>query len=404
MITIDGKYGTAKCYATNIEKSAIDQIAEMMDMPFTENANVAIMPDAHAGVGCVIGTTMKVKDKVCPNIVGVDIGCGILAVDLGSKEINLSEFDEACYKIPSGRNIWEGRKEKFDLTQLRCYRDLKDTRRFERSIGTLGGGNHFIEVDKDSSGHNVLVIHSGSRSLGQQVAKYYQNLAIQLHSGREDYFKEKQEIIDGYKKNGRRSEIQQALKNLSKSWNDKEHHLDTPKELCWLYGEYLDDYLHDVGICQEFAIRNRERMAIEIVNQMHLDIQDLWHTIHNYINLDDMVLRKGSISAKQGEKVIIPLNMRDGSIIATGRGNKDWNNSAPHGAGRVMSRHQARADLSLDRYKEEMSGIYTTCINEKTLDEAPDAYKSIDDIIQPVADSVDIVDIMKPIYNFKASN
>lgn len=403
MIEIAGKYGTAKCYATNIEQIAIDQIREMMNVPFTQDANVAIMPDAHAGKGCVIGTTMRIKDKCCPNIVGVDLGCGILVANLGHKNINLPEFDDACHNIPSGRNVWNGRREKFDLTCLRCYRNLKDAKRIKRSIGTLGGGNHFIEIDKDSSGNNLLVIHSGSRSLGTGVAKYYQDIAIQLHTGKEEYFNQKEEIISSYKAHGRSSEIQSALKQLNVEWNSKNHYLDAPKDLCWLYGTYLDDYLHDVAICQEFAKRNRERMMVEILKMTHLDYTDMWHTIHNYIDVDEMILRKGSISARKGERVIITLNMRDGSIIAYGNGNPEWNYSAPHGAGRVMSRTQAKDKLSLDEYKHEMKNIYTTSVNASTLDEAPEAYKSIEDIIKPTSESVDIVDIVKPIYNFKAS-
>lgn len=403
MIEITGKYGTAKCYATNIEKLAVDQILEMMNVPFTQDANVAIMPDAHAGMGCVIGTTMRINDKCCPNIVGVDLGCGMLVANLGNKNINLPEFDDACHNIPSGRNTWAVCREKFDLTKLRCYKNLKGINRIERSIGTLGGGNHFIEIDKDSAGNNLLVIHSGSRSLGTNVAKYYQDIAIQLHTGTEELHKQREEIISSYKDQGRQSEIQSSLKKLEVEWNYKHHCLDVPKDLCWLYGDYLDSYLHDVAICQEFAKRNRERIMLEILAVMHLDYSDMWHTIHNYIDTTEMILRKGSISARKGERVIIPLNMRDGSIIAYGKGNPDWNYSAPHGAGRVMSRKQAKSELSLDEYKKEMKNIYTTSVNSGTLDEAPEAYKSLDDIIKPISESVDIVDTVKPIYNFKAS-
>lgn len=403
MLEITGKYGTAKCYATNIEQLAIYQIREMMNVPFTQDANVAIMPDAHAGKGCVIGTTMRINDKCCPSIVGVDLGCGMLVANLGNKNINLPDFDEACHNIPSGRNIWNGGRENFDLTRLRCYSSLTGINRIERSIGTLGGGNHFIEIDKDSSGNNLLVIHSGSRSLGTKVAKYYQDIAIQLHNGTEEFFKQKEEIISSYKDQGRRSEIQSALKNLSIEWNSKNHCLDAPADLCWLYGKHLDDYLHDVAVCQEFAKRNRERIMLEILAMTHLDCSDTWHTIHNYIDINEMILRKGSISARLGERVIIPLNMRDGSIIAYGKGNPDWNYSAPHGAGRVMSRTRAKDEISLDDYKQEMKHVYTTSVNAGTLDEAPEAYKSLDDIIKPISESVDIVDIVKPIYNFKAS-
>lgn len=329
--------------------------------------------------------------------------CGMLVANLGNKNINLPEFDDACHNIPSGRNIWDVCREKFDLTRFRCYKNLKGTNRIERSIGTLGGGNHFIEIDKDSSGNNLLVIHSGSRSLGTNVAKYYQDIAIQLHTGTEALYKQREEIISSYKDQGRQSEIQSALKKLAVEQNSKNHFLDVPKDLCWLYGDYLDSYLHDVAVCQEFAKRNRERIMIEILAIMHLDYSDMWNTIHNYIDVNEMILRKGSISAQKGERVIISLNMRDGSIIAYGKGNPDWNYSAPHGAGRVMSRNQAKSELSLEEYKKEMKNIYTTSVNSGTLDEAPEAYKSLDDIIKPISDSVDIVDIVKPIYNFKAS-
>lgn len=403
MFTIEGKHGTAACYATNIEDDCVEQIRTMLDMPFAEDANTAIMPDAHYGLGCTIGTTMKVTDKVVPNLVGVDIGCGMLTADLGHKPINLAEFDEACHEIPSGRNVWEGRKERFDLEQLRCYRYLKDTKRMVRSLGTLGGGNHFIEIDKASDGMQRLVIHSGSRNLGKQVAEYYQNLALQLHSGKEEFFHRKQEMIESYKAQGRRSELQEAIKALNIEYANKQHKPDVPGDLCWLYGTYMDDYLYDVEICQQFAIRNRERMMVEILERTGLDASSDFHTIHNYIDVDERILRKGAIAAHENETVLIPLNMRDGSVIAKGKGNKDWNNSAPHGAGRVLSRHDAREKLTMEDYKASMEGIYSTSICETTIDEAPAAYKPIEDIIEPIADAVDIIDVMKPIYNFKAS-
>lgn len=404
MFEISGKYGTAKCYATNIEDECIEQIKTMMDTAFAENSNTTIMPDAHLGKGCTIGTTMRITNKVVPNIVGVDISCGMLAADLGYKDINLAEFDDACHKIPSGKgSVWGGRKERFDLTRLKCYRDLKDTKRIERSLGSLGSGNHFIEIDRASNGMNRLVIHSGSRNLGKQVAEYYQNIAIDLHSGKEEYFKERDELIDSYKKQGRRTEIQDALKKLNKEWSNRVDAPDVPKDLCWLYGQYMEDYLHDIKICHEFAHRNRERMMIEILSMMHMDASSVFHTVHNYIDTDEMVLRKGAIAAHKNEVILIPLNMRDGSILAKGKGNEVWNNSGPHGAGRVMSRSKARESLSMDTYKNDMKGIYTTSVCEDTIDEAPEAYKSMEDILKPISESVEIVDVMKPIYNFKAS-
>ncbi len=401
MFTIEGKHGAAACYAVNIEDKCIEQIRAMLDMPFAEGANTAIMPDAHYGIGCAIGTTMKVTDAIVPNLVGVDIGCGMLTADLGYKPISLPTFDEACHAIPSGHSVWEGRKEHFNLERLRCYRNLKDTRRMERSLGTLGGGNHFIEVDVVSDGMQRLVIHSESRNLGKQVADYYQQLAVELHSGKAEFFERKQELIDSYKAAGRRKEIHDALKALAAEYAETEP--DAPADLCWLYGKYMDDYLHDVEVCQEFAVRSCERMMVEILTRMKLDASSVFHTVHNYIDTNEMVLRKGAIAAHAGETVLIPLNMRDGSIIAKGRGNEEWNNSAPHGAGRVMSRGEAKENLSLDAYRADMEGVYSTSVCESTIDEAPAAYKPIEAIIDPIADAVDIIDIMKPIYNFKAS-
>ena len=401
MFTIEGKRGEATCYATNIEDECIEQIRTMLDMPFTENANTAIMPDAHFGIGCTIGTTMRVTDAVVPNLVGVDIGCGMLTADLGYKPINLPEFDEACHEVPSGYHVWDGRKERFDLEELRCYRQLNNVKRIHRSLGTLGGGNHFIEIDIASDGMQRLVIHSGSRNLGKQVAEYYQGLAIDLHSGKEEFFDRKQELIDTYKAQGRRKEIKEALKELAAQYENAEP--DAPADLCWLYDKYMDDYLHDVDICQKFAIKSRERMMIEILARTGLDASSVFHTIHNYIDIDEMVLRKGAIAAHEGETVLIPLNMRDGSIIARGRGNAEWNYSAPHGAGRVMSRRDAKKSIEFEAYRESMEGVYSTSVCESTIDEAPDAYKPVEDIIGPIGDAVDIIDVMKPIYNFKAS-
>lgn len=360
------------------------------------------MPDVHAGKGCTIGTTMTVNDKVCPNIVGVDIGCGMYTLKLADKELDFEKIDEACHYIPSGKNVWEGRMERFDLTNLRCYRSLKDTKRLERSLGTLGGGNHFIEIDKAKDGTYYLVIHSGSRNLGKQVAEIYQQLAIDLHMGKEEYFKQRDEIIRTYKEAGRRAEIQNALKELQKNYELQA--LDVPEDLCWLYGTFLEDYLHDVEICQAFACRSRERMAEIILDRTGMTVLEEFHTIHNYIDTKEMILRKGAIAAHAGEKVLIPINMRDGSVIALGKGNPEWNYSAPHGAGRVMSRSKAKEVINLEEYKESMEGIYTTSVNESTLDEAPMAYKSLENIVDVISDSVEIIDIMKPVYNFKASD
>lgn len=402
MLEIKGKYATAICYAKVIEDEAIEQIKRMCDYELTEGSEIRIMPDVHAGKGCTIGTTMTIAGKACPNVVGVDIGCGMYTVKLKNKELDFEKIDEACHFIPSGMNVWEGRMERFDLSDLKCYRSLRDTKRLERSLGTLGGGNHFIEVDQANDGTYYLVIHSGSRNLGKQVAEIYQQIAIDLHSGKEQYYIDRDRIIEEYKAAGKRKEIEGELKKLKKEYEDNA--LLIPADICWLYGKFLDDYLHDVKICQAFAKRSRERMAEIILDRTGMEAVESFHTIHNYIDTDEMILRKGAIAAHEGEKVLIPINMRDGSVIAVGRGCKDWNYSAPHGAGRIMSRSKAKDSLSMDEYKETMKGIYTTSVNESTLDEAPMAYKSLEDIIDVIRDSVDIIEVMKPVFNFKASD
>lgn len=401
MLEIKGKVNTAICYAKVIEDEAINQIRRMCDYDMTAGSKIRIMPDVHAGKGCTIGTTMTIVDKAVPNVVGVDIGCGMYTVNLGKGEIDFEKLDEACHFIPSGMNVWEGRQERFDLTKLQCYRNLKDTRRLERSLGTLGGGNHFIEVDEAEDGIKYLIIHSGSRNLGKQVAELYQKLAVDLDRGYGEYFEKRDEIIRTYKEQGRRKEIQGALKELH--FQVYESQPSMPDNLCYLSGKYLEDYLHDIVVCQSFARRSREKMAEIILERTGMTGADGFHTIHNYIDTDEMILRKGAIAAHKGEKVLIPINMRDGSVLAVGKGNPEWNYSAPHGAGRIMSRTKAKNELSLDQYKEEMAGVYTTSVNENTLDEAPMAYKSLEDIIDVIRESVDVIDVMKPIYNFKAS-
>ena len=296
-------------------------------------------------------------------------------------------------------HVWDGRKERFNLTELKCYRVLKDAGYIERSLGTLGGGNHFIEIDEANDGTKYLVIHSGSRNLGKQVAEYYQKLAVEIHSGKDEYYAARDALIAEYKAAGRRSEIEGALKELK--WERKECLI--PDDLCYLYGTYFEDYLHDVEICQRFARRNREKMAEVIFEMTGIVPGEAFHTIHNYIDTDEMILRKGSIAAHKGEKVLIPINMRDGSVLAVGKGNLEWNYSAPHGAGRLMSRTVAKDTLSMEEYQEMMKGVYTTSINEKTLDEAPMAYKSLEDIIDVIKESVDVIEVLHPIYNFKAS-
>ena len=401
MIEIIGKFNTAKCFATTLEDGAHEQIQAVCDTEAFASSKIRIMPDVHAGKGCTIGTTMTITDKIVPAMVGVDIGCGMYTVYLGKIDIDFEKLDEAAHYIPCGRNVWEGRNERFDLTSLRCYRNLRDTKRLERSLGTLDGGNHFIEVDVDEDGGKYLVIHSGSRNLGTQVADFYQQLAVDLNIGKEEYFKQREEIILTYKEEGRRAEIQAALKMLDKDFKAKNPTL--PHDLCYLYGSFMDDYLHDVDICQKFAERNRAKMAEIILERCGWTAIETFQTIHNYIDINEMILRKGSVSAKLGEKLLIPINMRDGSLICIGKGNEDWNFSAPHGAGRLMSRTAAFERLTMEEYEKEMDGIYSTCVLPDTLDESPMAYKSMDEIIENIGPTADIVRRIKPIYNFKAA-
>ena len=402
-----------KIFTENIEQEAIDQINTLLDQPAFADCKVRIMPDVHAGAGCVIGFTANLGDKVIPNIVGVDIGCGMWTIELGYfdddfnlhnvTEIDYEKLDAAIRKhIPCGRNVHEGRKVRFDRIQdLRCYRDLKDTKRFERSIGTLGGGNHFIEIDEGADGKKYLVIHTGSRNLGKQVADYYQKLAVELMQGKDELYSKQERLIAEYKAQGRRNEIEAAIKELHRSFEAKQ--LDIPKDLCYLTGKYREDYLHDMRICQDFAKINRKCLGLTILDEMGWTKISNFETIHNYID-DENMIRKGAISAKAGEKVLIPINMRDGCIVGIGKGNEDWNCSAPHGAGRIMSRSKAREVVSLDAFKEAMDGIFTTSVGADTIDEAPMVYKPMDEIIENINDTVEILEIIKPVYNFKASD
>jgi len=322
-------------------------------------------------------------------------------VNLGKVDIDLKEFDEIAHTIPTGRDVWEGRVEKFDLTELKCYRNLKDSGRLMRSLGTLGGGNHFIEIDESDDGEKYLIIHSGSRNLGTQVARHYQKIAVDLNKGMEEFFKKKEEIITTYKAQKRKREIEPALKKLEQEWRRKP--LSMPEDLCYLYGEYMEDYLHDINICQQFATRNREKMAEILLEKAGLTAKSAFHTIHNYIDVKEMILRKGSVSAKDGELLLIPINMRDGSLICRGKGNVEWNFSAPHGAGRLVSRSTAKEQLTMAEYEKQMQGIYTTCVNTSTLDESPMAYKNMEDIVSNIGPTAEIISHIKPIYNFKAA-
>lgn len=391
-----------KIFTNNIEQEAVDQINTLLDQPAFADCKVRIMPDVHAGAGCVIGFTANLGDKVIPNIVGVDIGCGMLTVKLGKIDIDYEKLDAAIRKrVPCGRNVHEGRQVVFPALQnLRCYRELKDARRLERSIGTLGGGNHFIEIDEGSDGTKYLVIHSGSRNLGKQVADYYQKLAVELMEGKDELFAEQGRIINEYKAQGRRTEIQTAIKELHRNFKAKQ--LDIPKDLCYLTGKYREDYLHDMAICQDFACLNRAIIADLITEEMGWTPITNFETIHNYIDSTNMI-RKGAVAAHKDQLLLIPINMRDGCIIGIGKGNEDWNCSAPHGAGRIMSRSKAREVVSLDDFRESMDGIFTTSVSAETIDEAPMVYKPMDEIIENIKDTVDILEIIKPVYNFKAS-
>lgn len=395
---IIGKQNEAVVYGNIIEDSAIEQIKTLCDQSFAKHSKIRIMPDVHTGIGCTIGMTMTITDKIVPNIVGVDIGCGMYTICIGKEPIDMEKLDAVVHTIPSGKAVWEGRQKKFDLEVLNCYRNLKDTKRLQRSIGTLGGGNHFIEIDKTKNGVQYMVIHTGSRNLGKQVAQYYQSIAIDLQRGKEEYFQKKEEMIVQYKKEGRRKELQQALKQIT--WTPKQ--LEIPEELCFLYGKYSNEYLQDVAVCQQFARENRELIAQKIIEKMAWQTTEAFHTEHNYIDVNEKIVRKGAISAKKGEKVLIPINMRDGSILAVGKGNEEWNCSAPHGAGRLFSRGEAKKRFTLEQYQKEMEGVYTTSVTEKTLDESPMAYKTLENILQVIEQTVDVIEVIKPIYNFKA--
>lgn len=392
-----------KIFTNNIELTALNQIYTLVKQPAFSNCKVRIMPDVHAGAGCVIGFTADLGDKVIPNIVGVDIGCGMLTVELGKIDVNFDELDKVIReKIPSGRNVHNNRVVKFDeLQDLYCYRELKDTKRLEKSIGTLGGGNHFIQVDTDEDDNKYLIIHSGSRNLGKQVAEYYQKLAIEIMQGKDILLKMQEKIIADYKVQGRKREIEKAIKELHRKF--QHNPLDIPKELCYLTGKYREQYLHDMEICQQFAVRNRGEIVKVILSAMNWNDIRSFETIHNYIEFGSNMVRKGAISAKENERLLIPINMRDGCIIGIGKGNDDWNQSAPHGAGRIMSRSKARETVSLGDFQQSMKGIYTTSVSMSTLDESPMVYKSLDEILENIKDTIDVIKIIKPIYNFKAS-
>ena len=374
-----------KIFAETFENEAYDQSKRLANYPAYENSIIRIMPDSHAGKGCTVGTTMTITDKVTPNLVGVDIGCGMLTVELADQYIDCEKLDSVIREmVPNGFNIHDTQKANFDFSNLRCAKQV-DLNRAYLSLGTLGGGNHFIEVDYSERNHRYyLVIHSGSRKLGGDVCKHYQNLAANTESDRAI---EVRNTIARLKAEGRERDIQG--KN---------------KELAHLSGGDFHDYINDMAIVQRFAVLNRATMAAIIIKGMGFTEVNRFETIHNYIDFSRMILRKGAVSAELGEKLLIPINMRDGSLICVGKGNLDWNYSAPHGAGRLMSRSKAKELLSMEEYQESMNGIYTTSVSRATIDEAPQAYKSMEEIKNAITDTVEIIDTIKPIYNFKASD
>lgn len=411
-----------KIFTTNIEQQAIDQINLLLAQDAFKDCKIRIMPDVHAGAGCVIGFTGNLGDKVIPNIVGVDIGCGMLTINLGNIEIDLAELDNYIKEnIPSGRNIYSDENiDEYDkytaesiIDQLYCKNELRNVDWLKNSLGTLGGGNHFIEIDIDEENNKYLVIHTGSRNLGKQVAEIYQDMAIKHCSFEKEMEEENKKLIEEYKATGRQKEIQQGLLEIKNKYAGL---TKLPKDLCYLEGKERENYLHDMKLCQEFAWHNRHSIGGKIIaylakNQKYKiknikilnEPSDYFDTIHNYISFEDNIVRKGAISARAGEIVLIPMNMRDGCIIGKGKGNEDWNYSAPHGAGRIMSRASARNNLNLKEFKETMKNIYTSTVNESTIDEAPMAYKPAQEIIDNISDTVEIIKIIKPIYNFKAT-
>ena len=402
MIEIKRNNGdVVKVFAETFENEAWEQVKKLANYSAYDNSTIRIMPDAHAGKGCTIGTTMTLHDMVTPNLVGVDIGCGMLVVDLGEIEIDFAKLDGVIKRfVPSGFDIHTQAWAKFDdLDELICMNSC-DISRAIHSIGTLGGGNHFVSIEQSqTNGDKYLVIHTGSRNLGVQVCKFYQDLAFKKLNEMSEIKKQvSNEVIAKCKAEGRQkdipTELKKALANIKKPSADK--------ELAHLEGDDFKNYIHDMEIVQKFAALNRATIAKIILQKMGWKELDRFETIHNYIDIKNMILRKGSISAQAGEKVIIPMNMRDGSLICIGKGNADWNYSAPHGAGRLMSRNKAKSAISLADFEKSMEGIYSTTISRSTIDESPMAYKNMDEIVRCIEPTVDVVDVIKPLYNFKA--
>lgn len=404
MFELTGKYASAKVFTDICDNETISQVQNLLNLESMKGRKIRIMPDCHAGAGCVIGTTMEVTDSVIVNLVGSDIGCGMTVVKLKERDVDLNDLDFVIRNyVPSGFKI---RSEPLAMSSVYDVKAPVDAYRALCSLGTLGGGNHFIELDRDLKGSLYLVIHTGSRHLGQEVCKYYQEAACeqlkeQYWGTKADLAARKKKTADALKAAGRKKEIEGALKKIDKEY--KNFMVPIPRDLAHLTGSLMEDYLHDMGLVQQHAAINRTTIAKVILSHMGLTAEEEFTTVHNYIDLNARILRKGAVSAKKGEKLIIPLNMRDGSLICVGKGNPDWNQSAPHGAGRIMSRAQAKENLSMEAFKETMSGIYTTCVNRSTLDESPFAYKPMESILDNISDTVDVLERIVPIYNFKAS-
>lgn len=400
MVTIQGLYNTAVCYTPELEEAARAQIQAVCDRPEFSGCKIRIMPDVHAGKGCTIGTTMTIRDKIVPGMVGVDIGCGMETVELLEREIDFEKLDQLIRReIPYGREIRDDLhplNAGIDLSELRCAGQV-NLNRAMRSIGTLGGGNHFIEVDRSEDGRLFLVVHSGSRHLGTEVAGYYQNEGRRALWGGAGY--QIRAAIARLKAEGRFQEIQKTISALK-----REHDLEIPRDLAYVEGRLFEDYIHDMKLTQRFALLNRRAMAGVILSGLGLTAVEAFTTIHNYIDTDAMILRKGAVSARAGEKLLIPINMRDGSLVCVGKGNEDWNCSAPHGAGRLMSRRAAFHTLSMEEFRKEMEGVYTTCVLPETLDESPMAYKSMDEIAAQIGPTAEIAARIRPVYNFKAAD
>ena len=402
MLELKGKYNNCKVFTDNIDNETISQLTNLLNQKFTSDSQVRIMSDTHAGKGCVIGTTMTITDRIVPNLVGVDIGCGMRVVKLAEKHLDLPNLDSVIHKyVPAGFEI---HKEALASSGAADILAPVNVDKAFKSLGTLGGGNHFIEVDADKNGDYWLVIHTGSRHLGIEVCDYYQSLAyenlkLKQHDGK-TIQELSRELVANYTKADRKKEISKALKKLRSDY--KATHVTVPFELAYLEGQAMQDYLHDMKLVQEHAKINRETIAKQILKYAKLTAVESFDTIHNYIDIDNKILRKGAISAQTGERVIIPMNMRDGSLICLGKGNPDWNYSAPHGAGIIISRSKAKESISMEDYKESMNGIYTTCVSKDTIDESPMVYKSMQEIMDNIKDTVDIVSVIKPIYNFKA--